>query len=86
MLKAPCGVFDHCSHVPDRLSSSEKQLYRSTVKAADYDPYREMKSLPSQFAPWDLIPENKWSQWRETNAFLIPFELCNELHVWCLSL
>lgn len=59
----------------------QKQLYRPTVKAVDYDPYREMKSLPAQFAPWDLIPENKWSQWRETNTFLILFELCNELHI-----
>ena len=40
------------------------------------------------FAPWDLI----WvinlysSQWRDTNSFLIPSELWNELHVLFVDL
>lgn len=25
-------------------------------------------------------------EWRETNKFLIPFELCHELDIWCLSI
>jgi len=48
--------------------------------------YREPKSLPfrsTTMGPyfWKIL---YGSQWRETINILISFELCPELHIWCL--
>ena len=54
------------------------------VAAGIIHKYREMKSRPFRFPPWDLIFEKHGivvNVKRQKKNGLIPFKLCHELHI-----
>ena len=79
-----CASCSKKTDVHPRLSLGHLRVRHTFTLLA----HREAKSLPfrgSSMGPY-FGKVMHWSQWREKDYLSIPFELCHELHIWCLSI